>query len=105
MGTLFNDQFLVFNKKPLLSNTQKLSELGIGDKAVINLNVKEMRGPSFQFNNLSNRIATETKKSKTGLRTVYPGLMLEAICDNEKCRAYKKKILVKKGFGSFNIGR
>jgi hypothetical protein len=37
-------------------------------------------------------------------RVVYPGLVLEGTCRNYGCSVFKKNVLVKKGYGNFNIG-
>ena len=102
-------QELIFKEKTL-DRYRSLSYYGIQTGSTLFLRKLGKFGnainiPCFKFPDFTddNKVEKTFAKKAEKWRLIGKGLNLEGICENSKCRAYKKKVWVPKGFGVFYI--
>jgi hypothetical protein len=89
-------------KKKVIKNTTPDSVIALlrnivltDDVLIKDLNLKEQEVITFVLKNESGLLALWRYK--------YPGLVIEGLCMNCDCQAYKQRVSISKGYGTFDI--
>lgn len=100
-----NRQIITFNNKTLYDAKSSMKNLGISKGSTLYLNRMEGKGGASFCNLANQKVYGVITSSVVTPRTIEPGMMMETKCLNSKCTAYKKNILIRKGFGDgeFNV--
>ena len=106
------DFILIFNGKALRPDLT-LSQNGLFNNCTLFLiEIKNAKGGEFGGSGKACDFVDPTKVSPNGIklssdgpfyRTVTKGINLFGICKNKKCLAYRKEVIHRFGFGSFNL--
>ncbi len=107
-GTPIEQQRLIFGSKQL-DDWSTLGESNVSNGAALNMVMRLSGGgcaPGSQFIDISNPSGPTRKKWSEDApqwRIASPGLCLEGVCKNKKCRAYKHHVIMNKHFAQFDL--
>ena len=92
----------------VLKDNQTFSDLGVEDKDIIEAHPPASGGAGVLMADISNKrglVEGKFSKNANDWNIITTGLNVSGICNNDKCRAYKKLVDCKIGLGTFDLVR
>ena len=94
----------------VLQDNQTFSDLGVEDKDIIEAHTSARGGADFgvlmaDISNKRGLVEGKFNKNANDWNIITTGLNVSGICNNDKCRAYKRLVDCKIGLGTFDLVR
>ena len=92
----------------VLKDNQTFSDLGVEDKDIIEAHPPASGGAGVLMADISNKrglVEGKFSKNANDWNIITTGLNVSGICNNDKCRAYKKNVDCRIGLGTFDLVR
>ena len=94
----------------VLKDNQTFSDLGVEDKDIIEAHPSSKGGGDFgvlmaDISNKRGLVEGKFNKNANDWNIITTGLNVSGICNNDKCRAYKKLVDCQIGLGTFDLVR
>ena len=94
----------------VLKDNQTFSDLGVEDKDIIEAHPSSKGGGDFgvlmaDISNKRGLVEGKFSKNANDWNIITTGLNVSGICNNDKCRAYKKLVDCQIGLGTFDLVR
>ena len=92
----------------VLKDNQTFSDLGVEDKDIIEAHPPASGGAGVLMADISNKrglVEGKFSKNANDWNIITTGLNVSGICNNDKCRAYKKNVDCQIGLGTFDLVR